>query len=370
MLKLHTVPSLGAIRIISGQYTSPRFANKNDEFECPDCKKKVILCKGQIIAPYFRHVIHDNPCNYYDKPNESQIHKDAKLLLKSLLENKIPISFVRTCRCCNENEEYEIPERDNNSKINIEYRFHYNGTKIADVAFIENNDIVCLFEICNTHKTKEEDRPEPWFEINAMILIKNANLYENNILKIQCIRSKLCDFCIENKCKGQGQCISSNDNGRWITNPQCEYKCFLVKCPYCKKNDNKKPLWAFEDGKCMDCENKVFTNCKGDGSCFNNENIKDIYVTCNYDCKLITCNRCNNFSPKFIHNTNVYKNVCKSCDIEIFQNIYLNVPYSSKDDVKKYGAKFDGNCKKWYISNCNLRKDEILLKYKHIENPY
>ena len=32
--------------------------------------------------------IDDDPCNYYNKPSESQIHKDAKMLLKVLLEKK------------------------------------------------------------------------------------------------------------------------------------------------------------------------------------------------------------------------------------------------------------------------------------------
>ena len=30
-----------------------------------------------------------------------------------------------------------------------------------------NGEIKGIYEICNTHKTCSEDRPEPWVEINA-----------------------------------------------------------------------------------------------------------------------------------------------------------------------------------------------------------
>ena len=50
-------------------------------------KKDVIFRNGKIKQPHFAHHKSDNPCYYYDKPCETQIHKDAKLLMKSLLDN-------------------------------------------------------------------------------------------------------------------------------------------------------------------------------------------------------------------------------------------------------------------------------------------
>ncbi len=190
---------LGAINKNTGEYVYPKIANKKDEYICPDCNKDLILCQGQIKAYYFRHKTYNNPCYYYDKPSESQIHKDAKLLMKTLLENKTMISFKRTCNECNSNKKYSIPELSKTSKIELEYRFNFNNSlKIADVAYIDNNNIVSLFEICNTHKTRSEDRPEPWFEIDATNLIKSVNNNENlSSLKIPCIRCEKCKTCID-----------------------------------------------------------------------------------------------------------------------------------------------------------------------------
>ena len=196
---------LGAIKLNTCEYVYPRIANKIDKYECPECHRELILRQGNIRIHHFAHCKQDDPCNYYTKPTESQIHKNAKMLLKQLLENKKPIVFIRTCRCCNKDEEYEIPEIDMKSKIEIEYRFEYNGLKIADVAYTDENEIVCLFEIYHTHKTKNENRPEPWFEIKASSLIYYVNTNNESVVKIHCIRSELCEECIEkNKCKEIG----------------------------------------------------------------------------------------------------------------------------------------------------------------------
>ena len=190
--------SLGAINKQTGEYVYPKIANKKDEYVCPDCNKDLILCQGEIIRPYFRHKVDSvNPCHHYSNPTETQIHKDGKMVMKSLLERKTPISFIRNCCSCKKNEEHEIPEMTESSKIELEYRFEYNGTKIADVVYIDNDDILCIFEICNTHKTCSENRPEPWFEIDAETLIKLANDNALHHIKIPCIRCEKCDDCIE-----------------------------------------------------------------------------------------------------------------------------------------------------------------------------
>jgi hypothetical protein len=186
---------LGAINKLTGEYIHPFFANKNDEYVCPECNRDLILCKGEKRIHHYRHKTDSAiPCNHYSNPGEAQIHKDAKRLIKSMLERKIQFSIVRKCVSCDTSEEFDIPEIDETSKIILEYRFEYNGLKIADVAYIENDEIVCIFEICNTHKTCSEDRPEPWFEIDARTLI-DAVSNNNTVLKIPCIRCEKCDNC-------------------------------------------------------------------------------------------------------------------------------------------------------------------------------
>ena len=191
--------SLGAINKITGEYVNPKIANKKDEYICPECNKDLILCQGEIRSHHYRHKVDNvNPCNHYSNPTETQIHKDAKLLLKNSIERKIPLIFNRICCCCKKNEKFDpIPEITEASVIELEYRFEFNGIKIADVAYIDDAELLCLFEICNTHKTLSENRPEPWFEIDAEQFIKIANDNSLTSLKIPCIRCEKCESCVD-----------------------------------------------------------------------------------------------------------------------------------------------------------------------------
>ncbi len=249
--KIDTILSLGAINKLTGEYVYPKIANKKDEYICCECNNDLILCQGKIKIHHFRHKVdHINPCNHYSNPTETQIHKDAKILLKTLLDKKISIEFIRNCVCCKKNEIFEIPIIDESSSINLEYRFEYNGLKIADVAYINNNDIVCIFEICNTHKTLNENRPEPWFEIDAKTLIKLVN--DNDLSKIQipCIRCEKCDKCIENI-----ELLNNHDKLEEFIRRRLGQKIFptpywkdFEKCKECK--DKKYPL-------CDNCKDKT-----------------------------------------------------------------------------------------------------------------
>ena len=207
--------SMGAMNKTTNTYEYPTIADKKNKYECPECKKDVIFKKGTIIRPYFAHKKSNSPCYYYDKPNEAQIHKDAKLLLKSLLDNKKSIYISRDCTNCYHIqlghgycESMDIVDFNNdfyneNMKAVIEHRFNYNNSnKSADVALLENNEIKFIFEICYKNKTKEENRPEPWVEINAENLINGMNTGEiidkdDGTICIKCIRNHKCYHCIE-----------------------------------------------------------------------------------------------------------------------------------------------------------------------------
>jgi len=197
--------SLGAINKLTGEYVYPKIANKKDEYICPECNKDLILVKGEIRVHHFRHKVDTKtPCNHYNKPTETQIHKDAKILLKTLLERKIPISFIRKCCECASDSIWKLPEIKDNSFIKLEHRFEFNGQKIADVAWLNDDKLYCIFEICNTHKTRNENRPEPWFEIDAETLITNANDDSLTLLEVSCIRRQIiCGKCREYNNKKQ-----------------------------------------------------------------------------------------------------------------------------------------------------------------------
>jgi Competence protein CoiA-like family len=192
--------SMGAIDIEHNIYVRPDNASKLCGYKCPDCNKSVIFKKGNINRPHFAHKKSNNPCLYYDKPNESQIHKEAKLLMQSLLKEQKKILFYHKCN--NGNHKFEINRLDkyNNTESLLEHSFMFNEKrKQADIALIDKNtkDIIYIIEICYKHKTTEDTRPEPWFEINAENLIAyvNSNNFQNEYYELECIRDKY--SCIE-----------------------------------------------------------------------------------------------------------------------------------------------------------------------------
>jgi hypothetical protein len=203
--------SMGAINKTTNKYEYPKIANKTNKYKCPSCEKDVIFRNGKIKQPHFAHHKSDNPCYYYDKPSETQIHKDAKLLMKSLLDNKKNISIHRSCNYCEQRHcginfgiDYDIFNDDynENTKAIIEYKFYFNNSnRSADIAFVENDKIKYIFEICYKNKTREENRPEPWVEINAEDLINKINsgeiIDDEGNITIECIRNYKCDECIE-----------------------------------------------------------------------------------------------------------------------------------------------------------------------------
>ena len=183
---------MGALNKETNKYEYAKIAIKKNEYMCPECKRDVILKKGEINAHHFAHYITENPCTYYDRPSESQIHKDAKMLLKTLLENKKSLCFNRTCKQCKTVQKIIVDSYTDSTKIELEHRFQYNNKlQIADVAYLDDG-LKYIFEICYRHKTLSEKRPEPWLEIDAESFINTAN---DEISEIQCIRNEICKDC-------------------------------------------------------------------------------------------------------------------------------------------------------------------------------
>lgn len=200
----------GAINKQTLQYVLPDKATKSHEYICPDCNKKLILCKGKIRKAHFRHKVDKkDPCQYYTNPTETQIHKDAKLRLKELIKTK-NLKLNRYCHNCKKTKQHSMPEICEKSKICIEHKFEYNeSNKFADVAFLKDGNIEQIYEICQTHKTKEKDRPEPWFEFNAEDIIELSKK-EDNDLQLNCIRDNNCDECM------YMVSLKNNDLEKWI----------------------------------------------------------------------------------------------------------------------------------------------------------
>ena len=193
----------------TGKYILPNKAIKSkykEAFRCCDCNESLVLCKGDKNVDYFRHY-KDTTCNRYEKPliknEKKRIHEEAKLQLKSWIEQEKVIRIKRRCCCCKQ-DEYECYTTifDMLTKVKLEHRYIFNDRNIFyDVAHLTYKDeIIEAFEIVDTHKTEEENRPDniKWFEISASEIMKKAmEHFDNNYeIILNNERAFTCNECV------------------------------------------------------------------------------------------------------------------------------------------------------------------------------
>ena len=190
----------GAIDKETTKLIDPKYAAKRVKYECPDCKRDVFVRKGKKRAIHFAHVKDlERPCTYFKRnPSLDQQHKNAQLKLKEFINNKIEIDIQRRCMCgCGYITGTVIPA-SHKWEGKTEYKFTFNDSrKSADVALVFGNEIEAIFEVVHTHYTRERDRPDPWFEINA----KQVNALASDLKKITltCIRQLRSPECLKDE---------------------------------------------------------------------------------------------------------------------------------------------------------------------------
>jgi hypothetical protein len=191
--------AFGAIQTDNNEYVLPYKAEKNKNYKCIGCQQKLILKKGNIRKCHFAHYSETN-CFYFEHPNESELHKEAKYKLASWLKQQKTIGIFWSCcktkyngnKCGNStNEMGSTIEYEENDRVELEYR-DTNNKYIADIAVINNNKVKYIFEIKNTHATITDVRPEPWFEIDALEIIKHEDIDE---VDLTCIRNNKIRYC-------------------------------------------------------------------------------------------------------------------------------------------------------------------------------
>lgn len=190
--------SMGAVDAETGNHIYPAVGQKGRNYKCPECKKPVIFKHGPIKAKHFAHKANSN-CTFYEHPNESQIHREAKKQMCALLNNKVNLTIQRRCLICPTMKDYKFSEFYSETSLGKEeHRFDYNNSNYsADVALLDNGNILLIIEIHETHRTKEDRRPEPWIEVEAIDVINQINDI-NDIKRINCIRDRtICDSCIK-----------------------------------------------------------------------------------------------------------------------------------------------------------------------------
>ena len=384
---------LGATEVVSGIYYSPTQAVKGKDYKCIECAQKVILRKGQIRKAHFAHYSQTNTCNYYDHPNESQIHKDAKLLMAKLLTERKRIQFIwgcsyEPCYATASNtyafQGYPSIQYKDGDEVLLEHRDKENKW-IADIAIVNKGLVRYIIEIKNTHGTTTA-RPEPWYEVGALELIENINKintetdpelieYNNSeefIYTIECVRNTP-RYCYGSFCWKEN----------WVHKiPEYDENLIGKNCIFCKKEDYE-PVYDGATGKfktgyirvCVDClaedtyKRRVPKAYKPPcyGSCFIQNGASDRYSQkpCLDNCKLVPCNACKVLHPMWV----VCKGngICIGCDIIAYSNTFIEVPFAQKDEVKELGAKWEPRIKKWYIDNDNKNKPCILSRFKEFK---
>ncbi len=155
---------LGAIDAETLEWTRPIDATKDRKYKCVECDEYVIIKKGSIRKHHFSH-FSKSACEYFDRPNESQIHKDAKLRFARKLKRKTPIWIHVKCSDGCRTYVHVIQYKDGDEVV-VEYR-EPSGKYIADIAVLNGGSVRYIFEIRHTHKTVTQ-RPEPWFELAAV----------------------------------------------------------------------------------------------------------------------------------------------------------------------------------------------------------
>jgi hypothetical protein len=230
----------GAIDVETKRYTIPAYAQKGKEYKCADCNQKVILRKGSIRKAHFAHFSPTNKCQYFEHPNESQLHKDAKYKLAEKLKSKFPIEINNYCPECGTDPAglYELQvEYSENDEVIIEYR-DPNNKYVADIAVLNGEKVKYIFEIKHTHATTTNVRPEPWFEFTTENIFTDEKRLSENDPNDDLTKSYL-------RC-------SRSHKSRYCANCRIKLEKWPLNIPMIKKK-GMEFMWT-QDKPCIKCD--------------------------------------------------------------------------------------------------------------------
>jgi len=197
--------------ITKDKYEKNRDCNR---YVCSICGGDCILRAGNIKNWHWAHKVgsrcpdkegiiigETDECdniNYEFKSNESADHYSAKHRLhRWLCEGRLITVLGSKCTDCdNTLDQYNL-EYKHDDTLHIEYHCTYHKI-IPDVAIVNNGVVRVIFEIYHTNKSKN-NRPEPWFEINAFEII-NKDLIEGEVILLRNIRYYHCGKCCVRDC--------------------------------------------------------------------------------------------------------------------------------------------------------------------------
>lgn len=135
----------------SNKLVSAITASKEDEYTCFECGVKMVLCKGDIVRPYFRHTPGTGENRFCS--SESYIHKVAKTLLKDKIQLSLDyqdevLTIAGKCERCS--EEYSIDIANCVDRVETEFLLCDRTVK-PDLTLFKKGKAVIALEVVNTH---------------------------------------------------------------------------------------------------------------------------------------------------------------------------------------------------------------------------
>ena len=210
--------TLVALNSDTKELTLAKWSIKKYNHQCLGCNQPLCLSKPKEYRDYFSHYPGSDSCIYKDLDKYSswehipdKIKHDLGVnTLKAILESRKEIQIIRHCATghCNYLETFKLEQINTDTLFVKEYVIEYlNENKEtknikADLARVENGAVKEIYEIYNTHRTKEVSRPShiPWYEFDSEDL---KELYSDdffpkkNIVDLYCIRDIIkCDGCV------------------------------------------------------------------------------------------------------------------------------------------------------------------------------
>jgi len=160
---------------------------KHEDYRCPECRREVILRRGDINVAHFSHKASQDPCRQYNGNGgggEGSRHRNAKLMLKNILETPRHFTIIQACNMCKNPNYHTIPT---NAKPQLEVRVEGG---VADV-YLKVGDREIIFEVFNTHATYR--RKGEWYELTCGEIEEEYS--PTGKITMHCCREWRCSDC-------------------------------------------------------------------------------------------------------------------------------------------------------------------------------
>jgi hypothetical protein len=196
------------------------------EIDCPDCGDKVIICWGEKIDPYLRHVKHKDEKIKCKPSVESWTHSVAKSRLCQFLNEGGICVFNHFCQ--REQRNIELP-----SQIKYATEVTFGSSRLDIGGTDEDGRIVVDIEIYHTHKTTNvEDRKKIlWVEVEGIEVLDKLDKQEKPVkIILKDLAQKTC--CQESVIEAVSKLQNASKPVDYFSLPQEARKKLAIRLGY------------------------------------------------------------------------------------------------------------------------------------------